>query len=175
MAIYRLSDRTPTIHDSVFVADTAAVIGNVHLAAHSSVWFGAVLRGDTEPLNIGEGCNIQDGAVLHTEKGFPLELDSHITVGHQAVLHGCSIGGGSLIGIQAVVLDGARIGRQSLVGAGAIVTSGKEFPDRALILGSPAKVVRMLSDEEVIKLQTNIYFYAEQRRPHFREKLLRID
>ncbi|TDA47814.1 gamma carbonic anhydrase family protein [Burkholderia pyrrocinia] len=175
MAIYQLDDRVPLIHESAFVADSATVIGDVRLAPHSSVWFGATLRGDTEPIVVGNGSNIQDGAVLHAEAGQPLEIAESVTVGHQAVLHGCTIGKGSLIGIQAVVLDGAVIGRQCLVGAGTIVTAGKVFPDRTLILGTPAKVVRALSDNELAKLEANIRFYAEQRRTRYRDKLTRID
>lgn len=175
MALYQLGDQTPVVHASAFVADSAAVIGDVRLAADTSVWFGATLRGDTEPISVGEGSNIQDGAVLHTEAGRSLTVAASVTVGHQAVLHGCAIGEGSLIGIQAVVLDGAVIGRQSLVAAGAIVTAGKVFPERALILGSPAKVVRLLSDDEIARVQKNILFYAIQRRQKYRDLLCRID
>jgi len=175
MALYRLGDRIPFVHASAFVADSAAIIGDVRLAADVSVWFGATLRGDTEPIRVGEGSNIQDGAVLHTEAGHALDIAASVTVGHQAVLHGCSIGEGSLVGIQAVVLDGAVIGQQSLVAAGAIVTAGKVFPARALILGSPAKVVRLLSDDEIARLRKNILFYAIQRREKYRNQLYRID
>ncbi|WP_175964300.1 gamma carbonic anhydrase family protein [Burkholderia pyrrocinia] len=174
MALYRLGDRTPVVHASAFVADTAVVIGDVRLAADTSVWFGATLRGDTEPISVGEGSNIQDGAVLHTEAGHSLAIAASVTVGHQAVLHGCAIGEGSLIGIQAVVLDGAVIGRQSLVAAGAVVTAGKVFPERALILGSPAKAVRLLSDDEIARIQKNILFYATHRRQKYRDLLCRI-
>ncbi|MGZ2747305.1 gamma carbonic anhydrase family protein [Burkholderia stagnalis] len=175
MAIYRLGERVPTIHASAFVAETASIVGDVRLGADSSVWFGAIVRGDTEPIVVGAGTNIQDGAVLHTESGCPLTIAGHVTVGHQAVLHGCTIGEGSLIGIQAVVLDGAVIGRQCLVGAGAVVTAGKVFPERSLILGAPAKVVRVLTDEDVARLRTNIGFYAEVRRPMYQRALHRID
>ncbi|RQR47567.1 gamma carbonic anhydrase family protein [Burkholderia sp. Bp9126] len=174
MTIYRLDDHTPSIHESAFVAETAAIIGDVRLGANTSIWFGATLRGDTEPVVVGAGSNIQDGAVLHTEVSCPLEIAPNVTVGHQAVLHGCTIGEESLIGIQAVVLDGAVIGRQCLVGAGTIVTSGKVFPERSLILGAPAKVVRMLLDEEVAKLRANIQFYAEHRRQVYKSRLYRI-
>ncbi|QRR07589.1 gamma carbonic anhydrase family protein [Burkholderia sp. MS455] len=163
MPIYQLGEHVPTIHESVFVADTAAVIGDVRLEEHSSVWFGATLRGNTESIFVGRGSNIQDGAVLHTEVGRPLRIAAMVTVGHQAVLHGCTIGEGSLIGIQAVVLDGAIIGRGCLVGAGSVVTAGKVLPDRSLILGAPARIARVLSDEDVAKLQENIRFYAAHR------------
>ncbi|RQR58615.1 gamma carbonic anhydrase family protein [Burkholderia sp. Bp9126] len=175
MAIYRLGERVPAIHASAFVAESASIIGDVRLGAESSVWFGAIVRGDTEPIVVGAGTNIQDGAVLHTDAGYPLTIAEHVTVGHQAVLHGCTIGEGSLIGIQAVVLDGAVIGRQCLVGAGAIVTAGKVFPERSLILGAPARVVRVLTDEDVARLRTNIGFYAEVRRPMYQRALQRID
>jgi len=175
MAIYRLGDRTPVIHESTFVADSASVIGNVRLEANVSIWFGAVLRGDTEPIIVGDGSNIQDGAVLHTEAGRPLTIANSVTVGHQAVLHGCAIGEGSLIGIQAVILDGAVIGRECLVAAGSIVTAGKAFPDHSLILGSPARVARDLSDGEITRIRANIQFYASQRRPEYRDRLMRID
>ncbi|KVN29670.1 gamma carbonic anhydrase family protein [Burkholderia pyrrocinia] len=175
MAIYRLGERVPTIHASAFVAESASIVGDVRLGADSSVWFGAIVRGDTEPIVVGAGTNIQDGAVLHTESGCPLTIAEHVTVGHQAVLHGCTIGEGSLVGIQAVVLDGAVIGRQCLVGAGAVVTAGKVFPERSLILGAPAKVVRVLTDEDVARLRTNIGFYAEVRRPMYQRALHRID
>ncbi len=175
MAIYRLGERVPTIHASAFVAESASIVGDVRLGADSSVWFGAIVRGDTEPIVVGAGTNIQDGAVLHTESGCPLTIAEHVTVGHQAVLHGCTIGEGSLVGIQAVVLDGAVIGRQCLVGAGAVVTAGKVFPERSLILGAPARVVRVLTDEDVARLRTNIGFYAEVRRPMYQRALHRID
>lgn len=162
MAIYRLGDRVPSIDDSAFVADTAAVIG-------------AVLRGGTEPIVIGEGTNVQDGAVLHTERDRPLQVAAHVTIGHQVVLHGCTIGDYSLIGIQAVVLDGAVIGRQCLVGAGAIVTAGTVVPDRSLMLGAPAKVVRELSEVELKRLRGNIEFYADQRRPQYLRELVRLE
>ncbi|KVR00371.1 gamma carbonic anhydrase family protein [Burkholderia ubonensis] len=175
MTLYRLGDRAPTVHASAFVADTATIVGDVRLGADSSVWFSAILRGDTEPIVVGAGTNIQDGAVLHTDAGCPLTIAAHVTVGHQAVLHGCTIDEGSLIGIQAVVLDGAVIGRQCLVGAGAVVTAGKVFPERSLILGAPAKVVRTLTDEDVARLRTNIGFYAEVRRPMYKAALRRMD
>ncbi|HDR9512163.1 gamma carbonic anhydrase family protein [Burkholderia cepacia] len=175
MAIYRLGNLVPVCHESSFVADTAAVIGNVSLATNTSVWFGATLRGDTEPISVGEGSNIQDGAVLHTEAGRALTIAASVTVGHQVVLHGCTIGHGSLIGIQAIVLDGAVIGRECLVAAGSVVTADKVFPDRSLILGSPARAVRRLSDDEVKRLHTNITFYATSRRALYRSQLMRMD
>lgn len=173
MAIYKLGEAAPTIHESVFVADNATVIGKVELAEDSSVWFGATLRGDNEPIKVGAGTNVQEGAVLHADPGYPLTLANGVSVGHQAMLHGCTVGENSLIGIQAVLLNGAVIGRDSLVGAGALVTERKTFPDRSLILGVPAKVVRELTDEEVANLKRNADVYAT-RRQVFKEQLVRI-
>lgn len=162
MTRYRLGDKTPLIDESAYVAREATVIGDVRLAANTSVWPGAVLRGDNEPIAVAQGSNIQEGAVLHTDPGSPLSIGERVTVGHQAMLHGCTVGEGSLVGIQAVVLNNAVIGRHCLVGAGAVVTEGKAFPDRSLILGAPAKVVRTLSDEEVAKLQNSAQSYVER-------------
>jgi carbonic anhydrase/acetyltransferase-like protein (isoleucine patch superfamily) len=148
MTVYKLGNVSPTMAPSAYVAPSAAVIGHVVLAEHSSVWFGATLRGDNEIISIGAGSNVQDGAVLHTDMGSPLHVSSNVSIGHQAMLHGCSIGEGSLIGIQAIVLNGAVIGKGCLVGAGALVTERKVFADGMLILGSPAKAVRELTSEE---------------------------
>jgi carbonic anhydrase/acetyltransferase-like protein (isoleucine patch superfamily) len=153
MAIYQLDDHAPQVHPEAYVVDSATVIGRVVLAAHVGVWFHAVIRGDNEAITIGEGSNVQDGVILHADPGFPLLIGRGVTVGHQAMVHGCTVGDGSLIGIQAVVMNGAVLGRQCLVGAGAVVTEGKSFPDRSLILGSPAKAVRTLSDEHVAMLR----------------------
>ncbi|HEY1609554.1 MAG TPA: gamma carbonic anhydrase family protein [Paraburkholderia sp.] len=173
MAIYKLGDAAPTIHESVFVADNATILGKVTIAADASVWFGATLRGDNEPITVGSRTNIQEGAVLHADPGFPLTLEDNVTVGHQAMLHGCTVKEGSLIGIQAVVLNGAVIGRNCLVGAGAVVTEGKVFPDHSLILGAPAKVVRELTEADVAKLLRIADGYAE-RRNYFKAQLVRI-
>jgi carbonic anhydrase/acetyltransferase-like protein (isoleucine patch superfamily) len=148
MAVYELGDVSPTIATSAYVAPNASIIGNVVLADHSSVWFGATLRGDNETISIGAHSNVQDGAVLHTDPGFPLMVGANVSIGHQAMLHGCTIGEGSLIGIQAVVLNAAVIGKGCLVGAGAVITERKVFADGTLILGAPAKVVRELTAEE---------------------------
>ncbi|HEX5611061.1 MAG TPA: gamma carbonic anhydrase family protein [Burkholderiales bacterium] len=173
MALYQLGDDAPTIHDSAFVAPEAAVIGRVTLGARSSVWPGAVLRGDNEPIRLGEGVNVQDGAVLHVDAGFPLVLEDNVSIGHQAMLHGCTIGEGTLIGIQAIVMNSARIGKYCLVAAGAIVTEGKVFPDRSLILGVPARVVRPLTDEEVAMLRESAAIY-DGHRATYKAKLKRI-
>jgi carbonic anhydrase/acetyltransferase-like protein (isoleucine patch superfamily) len=164
MAIYQLGDTAPEIAATAWVADNAQVIGAVTLAENSSVWFGAVLRGDTERLHIGRGSNVQDGSVLHADHGYPLVLGEHVTVGHQVMLHGCTVGDGSLIGIGAVVLNGARIGKHCLVGAGSLVTEGKEFPDGSLIMGSPAKVVRSLSPEQIAALARSAQHYIDNAR-----------
>ena len=149
-----------------WAADSAQLIGRVRLGAAASVWYGAVLRGDNEWIEVGERSNVQDHAVLHTDMGFPLRLGRQVTVGHRAMLHGCTVGDGSLIGIGSVVLNGAVIGRSSLVGANALVTEGKTFPDGALILGSPARVVRMLSDEQIEGLRRSAELYIAQAARH---------
>ncbi|MDO8274192.1 MAG: gamma carbonic anhydrase family protein [Serpentinimonas sp.] len=164
MSIYQLDDAQPQVHPSAFVADSAQVIGQVSLGAEASVWFGCVIRGDTEAIAIGAGSNIQDASVLHADYGFPLQVGERVTVGHQVMLHGCTIGDESLIGIGAVVLNGARIGKHCLVGAGALVTEGKEFPDGSLILGSPAKVVRTLTPEQIEGLRQSAQHYIENAR-----------
>ena len=164
MAIYALDGAAPHMADSAWVADSAQVMGNISLAADTSVWFGAVLRGDTETIDIGEGSNIQDACVLHADVGFPLTVGKHVTVGHQVMLHGCTIGDESLIGIGAIVLNGAKIGKNCLVGAGALVTEGKEFPDGSMILGSPAKAVRVLSPEQIAGLRRSAQHYVENAR-----------
>lgn len=169
MPIFRLGDASPEIPESAFVAPGATVIGHVSLGAEASVWFGAVLRGDNEPIHVGNQSNVQDGAVLHADPGFPLRIGDRVTVGHQAMLHGCTIGDGSLVGIQAVVMNGAQIGRSSLVGAGAVVTEGKRFPDRSLILGAPAKRMRELSDDEVARLDESAATYVEHGGRYARE------
>ncbi|MGN6826599.1 gamma carbonic anhydrase family protein [Paucibacter sp. M5-1] len=164
MAIYELGEHKPDIADSAWVADSAQVIGRVTLAEDCSVWFNAVLRGDSDTLSLGRGTNIQDGSVLHADTGFPLQLGENVTVGHQVMLHGCTVGENSLIGIGAVVLNGAKIGKNSLVGAGALVTEGKEFPDGVLIVGSPAKVVRELSPAQIEGLKASARHYIDNAR-----------
>ena len=153
MAIYQLDEHTPQIPDSAWVAESAQVIGRVRLGERSSVWFNTVLRADNEALVIGDETNIQDGTVLHCDPGKPLHIGNGVTVGHNVMLHGCTVGDGSLIGIGAVILNEAVIGKNCLVGAGALVTEGKVFPDGSMILGSPAKVVRALTPEQIEGLQ----------------------
>jgi carbonic anhydrase/acetyltransferase-like protein (isoleucine patch superfamily) len=164
MAIYQLGEFTPNIHETAYVAPSAQVVGRVELAADVSVWFGAVLRAEAADLRIGRGSNVQDNAVLHVDPGIPLTVGEDVAVGHQAMLHGCTVGDGTLIGIQAVVLNHARIGRDCVVGAGSVVTEGKEFPDRTLILGSPAKVVRELTPEQVASFRAAALSYVARAR-----------
>lgn len=165
MNILSVDGLQPQLDPSVWIADTARVIGHVRLAAEVSVWFGAVIRGDqSEPIEIGARTNVQDGAVLHSDPGQPLRIGADVTVGHQAMLHGCTVGDGSLIGIGATVLNGAVIGRGCLVGAGALVTEGKTFADHCLILGSPARVVRELSAGQVQGLLRSAALYVQRSR-----------
>ena len=173
MAIYQLGDDAPRIAATAWVADNAQVIGRVELADDASVWYGAVLRGDNDRITVGARSNVQDGSVLHADAGFPLTLGADVTVGHQAMLHGCTVGDGSLIGIQAVVLNGATIGRRCLVGAGAVVTGGQGVPDGSLILGAPAKAVRSITPEQVVRLRFGALHYVENAERH-RRQLKRI-
>lgn len=161
MALYSLDTLSPRVASTAWVADSAQVIGNVELAVDASVWFGVVIRGDTETIRIGRGSNIQDGSVLHADIGKPLTVGDNVTVGHKVMLHGCTIGDGSLIGIGAIVLNGAKIGKGCIVGAGALVTEGKEFPDGSMIIGSPAKAVRELTVEQQAHLPLSALHYVE--------------
>jgi carbonic anhydrase/acetyltransferase-like protein (isoleucine patch superfamily) len=164
MALYELDGVAPQLGNGAWVADSAQVMGSVTLGENASIWFGAVLRGDTETLTVGRNSNVQDLSVLHADVGCPLVIGENVTVGHQVMLHGCTIGDNTLIGIQAVVLNNAKIGRNSIVGAGAVVTEGKEFPDNSLIIGAPAKVVRTLDDAAVAKLRQSAEHYVENGR-----------
>ena len=164
MPIYELDGAKPEIAADCWIAPDAVVIGKVRLLEGASIWFGAVLRGDTETLTIGRNSNVQDLSVLHADIGCPLTLGENVTIGHQVMLHGCTVGDNSLIGIQAVVLNNAKIGRNSIVGAGSVVTEGKEFPDNSLIIGSPAKVVRTLDDAAVAKLKHSAEHYVDNGR-----------
>ena len=165
MTIYAIDHLTPRIDESAWVADSAQVIGNVELGAEVSIWFGTIIRGDNdEPIRIGSGSNVQEACVLHADPGMPLTLGEGVSIGHRAMVHGCTIGAGSLIGIGAVVLNGARIGRNCLVGAGALVTEGKEFPEGSLIIGTPAKAVRQLTPEQVASLREIAEHYVANGR-----------
>ena len=164
MALYELDGVSPRISPTAWVADNAQVIGDVVLEDGASVWFGAVLRGDNATITVGRGSNVQDNSVLHTDEGVPLNIGENVTIGHQVMLHGCTIGDNTLIGIQAVVLNRAKIGRNSIVGAGAVVTEGKEFPDNSLIVGAPAKAIRLLDDAATAKLLQSAQHYVENSR-----------
>lgn len=158
---YRLEDdAVQTAGDAYWIAPTAVVIGRVRLERDASVWWGAVLRGDHEWITVGEGSNVQDGAVLHTDDGFPLTIGRDVTVGHLAMLHGCQIGDGSLIGIGSVILNGVRLGRNCLVGAKALIPEGREFPDNSVILGAPGKHVRSVSNEEAASFRNAAQDYV---------------
>jgi len=169
MPIYSLSDKHPSIAASAWIAPNATIIGDIRLAENSSIWWNAVLRGDNEPIMIGENSNIQDGSVLHTDPGAPLTVGPNVTVGHIVMLHGCTIGEGSLIGIKSVILNHTVIGRNCLIGANTLIAEGKVIPDRSLVMGSPGKIVRELTDEEVARIAgsakryvANAQRYAEQ-------------
>ena len=174
MAIYQLEDDVPDVHARAWVADSAQVIGKVHLAEGASIWYGAVLRGDNDLISVGRNSNVQDGSVLHTDHATALTIGEGVTIGHQVMLHGCTIGDNTLVGIQSVILNGARIGRDSIVGAGALVTEGKQFPDGVLIVGAPAKVVRELTPEQIAHLRQMALHYVRQQQRHA-HGLRRID
>ena len=160
MALFQLGDKKPQTHETSWVAPNATVIGDIRLAANTSIWWNATLRGDNDPITIGENTNIQDGSVLHTDEGIPMNIGANVTVGHLVMLHGCTVGDGSLIGIGSVILNRAVIGKSCIVGANTLIPEGKVYPDRSLIVGSPGKVVRELSDEEVAKLQKSAAHYV---------------
>ena len=169
MAVFRLAGCSPQVDPTAWIAPTATVIGDVRLAAGASVWWNAVVRGDNDPIVIGENTNIQDGSVLHTDEGVPLTLGRDITVGHMVMLHGCTVGDGSLIGIGSIVLNRAVIGRHCLIGANSLIPEGKVIPERSLVMGSPGKVVRELSDEEVARLLHGAAHYVDNARRYRKE------
>lgn len=175
MAIYELDGQAPEFpaDGHYFIADTAAVIGKVRLRPSSSVWFGAVLRGDNEWIEVGENANVQDNCVCHTDPGFPLTIGKGVTVGHGVILHGCTIEEGALIGMGAIVMNGARIGRGSIVGAGAVVTEGKAFPEHSLIIGAPARAVRTLDPAQAEKVSRPAKSYVANGS-RFKKGLRRI-
>ena len=166
MTLYSLDGIAPVLPDSgdVWIAPDANVIGHVLIEPGASIWFGATLRGDNEPIRIGSGTNVQENCVFHTDPGFPLEIGANCTIGHKAMLHGCTIGDGSLVGMCATVLNGARIGRGCLIGAGALVTEGKEIPDGSLVMGAPGRVVREIDDDARAKLLESAERYREKMR-----------
>ena len=164
MTCFKLGESSPVVAKSAWVAQSADVLGSVELHDDVSVWFSCVIRGDNETVVIGRGTNIQDASVLHSDKGFPLHIGQYVTVGHRVILHGCTIGSGSLIGMGAIVLNGAKIGPNCLVGAGALVTEGKEFPEGSMILGSPAKVVKTLTAEQIEGLRQSALNYIDNAK-----------
>lgn len=165
MAIYSLDGKQPVLPEGFyFVAESAQVIGHVILGEGAGIWFGAVLRGDNEPITVGEGSNIQENCVLHTDMGFPLTIGKGCTIGHAAILHGCTIGDNSLVGMGATVLNGAEIGKNCLIGAGALVTEGKVIPDNSLVVGSPARVIRTLDADAEAKLRLSASHYVENAK-----------
>ncbi len=167
--IYSLGSRKVVTRGDTWVADNATVIGSVILEDRSSVWFNTVIRGDNDVITIGEGSNVQDNSVLHTDEGVKLTVGRNVTIGHHVMLHGCTIGDGSLIGIKSTILNNARIGKHCLIGAHALITEGKEIPDRSLVVGSPGKVVRQLTDEEVARLLWNAEHYVQNFQRYRRE------
>lgn len=173
MTIYALDGETPEIDATAWVAPGAHVIGKVTLAPGSSVWFGTTIRGDNERISLGENTNVQENCVLHTDMGFPLDIGAGVTVGHKAMLHGCTVGDGSLIGMGATVLNGAKIGKGCLIGAGALVTEGKVIPDGTMVLGSPGKVVRELDEATKQGLIASALHYQDNMR-RFRSGLKAI-
>ncbi len=173
MPLFRLGDKTPQLGADAWIAPNATVIGDVRLGANASVWWNATLRGDNDPIHIGDNTNIQDGSVLHTDEGVPMHIGANVTVGHLVMLHGCTIGDGCLVGIGSVILNRAVIGKNSIVGANTLIPEGKVFPERSLIVGSPGKVVRELSDEEVGKLQKSADHYVANAA-RYRNKLQAI-
>ena len=160
--------------DNFYIAETAIVLGKVKLCKDASIWFGAVLRGDTELITIGEGSNVQDGAVIHTDIGFPVDIGKDVTVGHQAMLHGCTIGDGSLIGINAVVLNGAKIGSGCLIASNALVTEGMEVPDGSLVMGSPGKIKGSLDDDKRNGLLLSAQHYVQNYK-RFKLELTKVE
>lgn len=173
MAIYEVEGKVPDLDPTAWVADSAQVMGDVKLCEHASVWFGVIARGDSDRIYVGKRSNIQDSCVLHADEGIPLVIGDNVSVGHQVMLHGCTIGDGSLIGIGAVVLNRARIGRNCIVGAGALVTEGKEFPDGSMILGSPARAVKTLTPEQIQGVQRIAQHYVDNAKK-FRATLKKL-
>lgn len=173
MPIYQLGDRIPDIDPTAYVFDSATIIGRVVLGARVSIWPYATLRGDNEPIVLGADSNVQEACALHTDPGYPLTVGAGVTIGHQAVLHGCTIGDGSLIGIQAIVLNGAKVGRNCLIGAGALIPEGREIPDNSLVVGAPGKVVRTLDEAAIAGMHRNTATYVE-RGQWYRSALKRV-
>jgi carbonic anhydrase/acetyltransferase-like protein (isoleucine patch superfamily) len=172
--LYSLAERTPITRGDYFIAPNATVIGSVVIEHNASIWFNVVVRGDNEPITIGENANVQDGCILHTDPGIPLTIGRNVTVGHKVMLHGCTIGDGSLIGINSVILNRAVVGRHCLIGANALITEGKEIPDGSVVMGSPGKVVRTLEAEEIARLGHSAEHYVANAR-RYRTALSALD
>lgn len=170
MSLYALGDASPDIADDAWVAPGCHLIGKVVLGPRASVWFGSTLRGDNEVITIGEGSNVQENTVMHTDMGFPLTIGAGCTIGHKAMLHGCVIGANTLVGMGATILNGATIGANCLIGAGALITEGKTIPDGSLVMGVPGKVVRSLDDAAINGLKASALHYQENAK-RFREQL----
>ncbi len=168
--LYQLGDTKVQVEEGVWVAENAVVVGNVLLKENSSVWFNAVIRGDNDLITIGEGANIQDGSVLHSDPGSPLTVGANVTIGHKVMLHGCDIGEGSLVGINSVVLNNARIGKNCIIGANALITEGKEIPDNSLVMGYPGKVVKTMTDDQTKAVKFSAIHYVENAR-RFRDSM----
>jgi carbonic anhydrase/acetyltransferase-like protein (isoleucine patch superfamily) len=171
--IYALGDLTPEFRGDYFLADSASVIGRCVIENNVSIWFGAVLRGDNDRIAVGENSSIQDNCVVHSDPGFPVSIGRDVTVGHMAMVHGCTIGDGSLVGIKSVILNGAVIGRNCLIGANALIPEGKVIPDRSLVLGSPGKVMRQLTDDDIARIREGVVHYVEKIK-RYREQLRAI-
>ena len=172
---YRLGDSLVDTHPDSWTAPTATLIGKVRLEEGATVWFNAVLRGDNELILIGKHSNVQDGAVMHTDMGFPLTLGTGVTIGHNAMLHGCTVGDYSLIGINAVILNGAKIGKHCIIGANALIGEGKDIPDGSLVMGSPGKVVRELTDEQKKRLEASADHYVKNGQRYARDLMVQDD
>ncbi|MEK1904888.1 MAG: gamma carbonic anhydrase family protein [Pseudomonas sp.] len=172
---YRLGDARVQAHAESWIAPTAAVIGKVRLDKGANVWFGAVLRGDNELIHIGENSNVQDGTVMHTDMGFPLTLGQGVTVGHNVMMHGCTVGDYSLIGINAVILNGAKIGKYCIIGANSLIAEGKEIPDGSLVMGSPGKVVRELTEQQKKMLEGSAAHYVHNAQRYARDLVEDVD
>tara|TARA_B100001173_G_scaffold266632_1_gene242244 strand:- start:215 stop:733 length:519 start_codon:yes stop_codon:yes gene_type:complete len=171
--LYKLGEDRPINEEDYYVAENATVLGKVKLCKESSVWFGAIIRGDTELITIGERSNVQDGSVLHTDIGFPLNIGKDVTIGHKVMLHGCTIGDGSLIGINSVVLNGAKIGKGCLIGANALITEGTEIPDGSLVMGSPGKIRGELNDDQKQGLIMSAHHYVNNSK-RFKDELEKL-
>jgi carbonic anhydrase/acetyltransferase-like protein (isoleucine patch superfamily) len=171
--IYALGDRKPEFQGNYFAAESASVIGHCIIGNNVSIWFGAVLRGDNDRISVGDNCSIQDNCVVHADPGFPVTIGRGVTVGHMAMVHGCTIGDGTLVGIKSVILNGAVIGKDCLIGANALIPEGKVIPDRSLVLGSPGKIMRQLTDDDIARIQEGAHHYVEKIQ-RYREQLKAI-